>query len=277
MATISRLAALHVALWGYDPYYRRSWYAWPACMALLVAGWIYAGPESATKSGASWGVPNPLAKAVPVNSAAGAPAPPLATIPNDVVDRLNLSKPVKIVGATSGQKALLYDYDANDAKGKQYVGAVRWYTDRGPVTENQEFRLHAEAEFPERKLKMTLLMRRNTDVSAPASHTVELAFTVPPDFEEGGIAFVPGLLTPASGQYERYIVSGEAAKDGNDRFIIKLSGDPESKTFNLMHLRDVPAIEIAILYGTGRRAALTLQKGDGGSDAFKAAWDAWGQ
>jgi TPR repeat protein len=40
---VSKTAALHIAFWQYDPWYRRAWFIWPQAAALLLAGWLLAG------------------------------------------------------------------------------------------------------------------------------------------------------------------------------------------------------------------------------------------
>jgi hypothetical protein len=42
--------------------------------------------------------------------------------------------------------------------------------------------VRADIEIPDRKFKMTMSFRRNTDSSLPASHTAELTFILPQDF-----------------------------------------------------------------------------------------------
>jgi TPR repeat protein len=37
---LGQTAALHVAFWQYDPWYRRVWYVWPQAAAILLAGWV---------------------------------------------------------------------------------------------------------------------------------------------------------------------------------------------------------------------------------------------
>ena len=67
------------------------------------------------------------------------------------------------------QRAVLYEEDPDDAKGKQYVGTVVWRTEpvkaAGKPTETS---VRADIEIPDRKFKMTLSFRRNTDPSLPA-------------------------------------------------------------------------------------------------------------
>ena len=54
--------------------------------------------------------------------------------------------------------------------------------------------MRADVEIPERHMRMTWSLRRNTDKALPASHTIEIMFTLPADFAEGGIGNVPGVL-----------------------------------------------------------------------------------
>src|SRR4051794_1575162 len=39
---VGRTAALHLAFWQYDPWYRRAWFIWPQATAILLAAWVLA-------------------------------------------------------------------------------------------------------------------------------------------------------------------------------------------------------------------------------------------
>src|SRR5260370_6920046 len=58
MTAIGRTAALHIAFWQYDPWYRRAWLVWPQVTAILLASWFLAspGPEAAVPLG-NWAKP----------------------------------------------------------------------------------------------------------------------------------------------------------------------------------------------------------------------------
>ncbi len=88
------------------------------------------------------------------------------------------------------QRVVLYDEDPSDPKGKQYVGSVIWRTEPIKATGNQkpEIAVRADIEIPDRKFKMTMSFRRNTDTSLPASHTAELTFTQPQNFSAAASA-----------------------------------------------------------------------------------------
>jgi hypothetical protein len=80
--------------------------------------------------------------------------------------------------APVAQRVVLYDEDPSDPKGKQYVGSVIWRTEPIKASGNQkpDVAVRADIEIPDRKFKMTMSFRRNTDTSLPASHTAELTF-----------------------------------------------------------------------------------------------------
>src|SRR4051812_22932640 len=104
--------------------------------------------------------------------------------------------------APVAQRVVLYDEDPSDPKGKQYVGSVIWRTEPIKASGNQkaDIAVRADIDIPDRKFKMTMSFRRNTDTSLPASHTVELTFILPQDFSGGGVGNVPGILMKSDEQ-----------------------------------------------------------------------------
>jgi TPR repeat protein len=56
MTAMGRTAALHVAFWQYDPWYRRAWFIWPQLITILLASWLLAGPQAPVTMG-SWAKP----------------------------------------------------------------------------------------------------------------------------------------------------------------------------------------------------------------------------
>src|SRR5215470_9169434 len=57
MTAIGRIAALHIAFWQYDPWYRRAWLVWPQVTAVLLASWLLVGPPQAAVSVGNWAKP----------------------------------------------------------------------------------------------------------------------------------------------------------------------------------------------------------------------------
>ena len=102
-------------------------------------------------------------------------------------------RPVRRAPRPVAQKVVLYEEDPNDPQGKRFVGSAIWRTERVSPGPNQpaELAIRADVEIPDRKLAMTWSLRRNTDPSLPASHTVEIMFRLPQDFPPAAVPTCP--------------------------------------------------------------------------------------
>ena len=124
--------------------------------------------------------------------------------------------------APVAQRVVLYDEDPSDPKGKQYVGSVIWRTEpiKAAAGQQADIAVRADIEIPDRKFKMTMSFRRNTDTSLPASHTAELTFILPPDFAGGGVSNVPGILMKSNEQARGTPLAGLAVKVTDGFFLV---------------------------------------------------------
>jgi hypothetical protein len=177
------------------------------------------------------------------------------------------------------QKVVLYDEDPNDPQGKRYVGSALWRTETvspGPGLA-PELAVRADIEIPERKLRMTWSLRRNTDKALPASHTIEIMFTLPADFPEGGIGNVPGVLMKQNEQARGVPLAGLAVKVTNGYFLIGLSAVEADQQRNIQLLKERDWFDVPVVYTSGKRAILAMEKGTPGARAFEEAFRAWGQ
>lgn len=181
--------------------------------------------------------------------------------------------------AAVAQKVVLYDEDPSDPQGKRYVGSALWRTETispGPGLA-PELAIRADIEIPERKLRMTWSLRRNTDKALPASHTIEIMFTLPADFPEGGINNVPGVLMKQNEQARGVPLAGLAVKVTNGYFLIGLSAVDVDVQRNIQALKERDWFDIPLVYTSGKRAILAMEKGTPGTRAFEEAFRAWGQ
>jgi len=181
--------------------------------------------------------------------------------------------------AAVAQKVVLYDEDPNNPQGKRYVGSAIWRTETvspGPGLA-PELAVRADVEIPERHMRMTWSLRRNTDKALPASHTIEVIFTLPADFAEGGVGNVPGILMKASEQARGVPLAGLAVKVTTGYFLIGLSAVDLDKQRNIQMLKERDWFDIPIVYTTGKRAILAMEKGTPGTRAFEEAFRAWGE
>ena len=189
------------------------------------------------------------------------------------------SDTANVPAAAVAQKVVLYDEDPSDPQGKRYVGSALWRTETVSPGSGlaPELAVRADVEIPERRMRMTWSLRRNTDKALPASHTIEVMFTLPADFPEGGIGNVPGVLMKQNEQARGQPLAGLAVKVTNGYFLIGLSAVDVDLQRNIDLLKNRDWFDIPIVYGNGKRAILAVEKGTPGSRAFEEAFRAWGQ
>jgi len=180
--------------------------------------------------------------------------------------------------APVAQKVVLYDEDPSDPKGKQYVGSVVWRLEPIKASGNQkaDVAVRADIEIPDRKFKMTMSFRRNTDSSLPASHTAELTFILPPDFPGGSISNVPGILMKSNEQARGTPLAGLAVKVTDGFFLVGLSNVDADRARNVQLLKERSWFDVPLVYANQRRAIIAIEKGAPGERAFNDAFAQWG-
>jgi len=181
--------------------------------------------------------------------------------------------------APVAQKVVLYDEDPTDPAGKQYVGTVVWRTEqvKAGAGQSADIAVRADIDIPERKFKMSMSFRRNTDSSLPASHTAELTFILPPDFVGGGVANVPGILMKTNEQTRGLPLAGLAVKVTDGFFLIGLSNVESDRTRNIQLLKERSWFDVPLVYVDKRRAIIAIEKGPPGERAFADAFAVWGE
>jgi hypothetical protein len=182
--------------------------------------------------------------------------------------------------AAVAQRVALYEEDPSDQQGKRFVGSAIWRTEMvsaGPGAPPDPA-IRADIEIPERRITMTLLIRRDINqVQQATSHTIEITFNLPADFPFGGIQNVPGVLMKQAEQTRGSPLGGAAAKVTSGYFLIGLSAVETDMQRNIQLLKERSWFDIPIVYNNGRRAILAVEKGTPGERAFEEAFKAWGQ
>lgn len=175
------------------------------------------------------------------------------------------------------ERVVLYDEDPNDPKGRQFVGTVVWRTEQIKASGDQKagLGLRADIEIPDRNLKLTLLLRQNTDPALPASHTAELTFVLSPDFAGGGISNVPGILMKTNEQARGTPLAGLAVKITESAFLVGFSNVAADRARNIELLKERAWFDIPLVYKNQRRAILAIAKGTSGEQAFAGAMSSW--
>lgn len=217
-----------------------------------------------------------LFKSSPVAEAQKDPAAPQSR--PKIPDRVGQPSSSENV-APVAQRVVLYDEDPSDPKGKQYVGSVIWRTEPIKASGNQkpDVAVRADIEIPDRKFKMTMSFRRNTDTSLPASHTAELTFILPQDFSGGGVGNVPGILMKSNEQARGTPLAGLAVKVTDGFFLVGLSNVDSDRARNLQLLKERSWFDVPLVYVNQRRAIIAIEKGSPGERAFNDAFAIWGE
>jgi hypothetical protein len=196
-----------------------------------------------------------------------------------IPDRIGQPTPSSSTGPPVAQRVVLYEEDPDDPQGRRYAGTVLWRTELKPAVPGRppELAVRADIEVPDRNMTVTWSLRRNTDRSLPATHTIEIVFNLPADSPTGGVQNVPGVLMKQAEQTRGVPLSGLAVKVTPGYFLIGLSALETDMQRNIQLLKDRSWFDIPIVYNNNRRAILALEKGTPGEKAFTDAFAAWKQ
>jgi hypothetical protein len=182
-------------------------------------------------------------------------------------------------GVAVAQRVVLYEEDPADPQGKRFIGTTVWRTETKPGVAGRppELAVRADIEIPDRKMSVTWSLRRNTDQSLPASHTIEIVFNMPNDAASGGVQNVPGVLMKQAEQTRGVPLAGLAVKVTPGFFLIGLSALETDTQRNIQLLKERSWFDIPIVYNNNRRAILAMEKGTPGEKAFNDAFASWRQ
>jgi hypothetical protein len=177
------------------------------------------------------------------------------------------------------QRVVLYEEDPADPQGKRLLGTAVWRTEMMAPAPGRpaELAVRGDVDVPERSMKMTLTLRRNADASLPASHTIEIVFTLPQDSPTGGVQNVPGVLMKQAEATRGVPLAGLAVKVTPGFFLIGLSSLETDMQRNIQLLKERSWFDIPMVYANNRRAILAMEKGTPGERAFAEAFAAWKQ
>ncbi|MCT7377297.1 hypothetical protein [Chelativorans salis] len=176
-----------------------------------------------------------------------------------------------------GQRAIFYEERTNASQGSADSGAVVWSIVEESPGNNlpPEPAIRAEATVPDKGLQLKMTIRRNVDQSLPASHIMELIFLTPDDFQGGSIDNVLRVAMKRSEQDTGSPLLGIPARIAPGFFLVALSDSRADVETNTLLMRRQNWIDIPIVYTSGRRALITLEKGVPGDRIFTEVLEAW--
>lgn len=194
-----------------------------------------------------------------------------------ISDRVAQDPSLHAEKSSVAQTAYLVEENVDSKKGvENFRGKVAWRVDSqdNPQGAGPEKVISGLVEIPGRNLKMRMIIRRNTDKSLPASHTIELLFDVPKDFANGAVESIAGIRLKPSEQANGLPLASAAVRITTGYFLVAMSAAAEDT--NIVLLRDRPWMDVLLLYRNGRRAVLSIEKGLQGENVFNEAFKSWG-
>lgn len=176
----------------------------------------------------------------------------------------------------NGQKAYLYEERLGQTTPTTSQGYVVWEAKRETGdTGKPEPEIQGKLTIPDKGLTALITFKRNTDSSLPASHLMEIVFSVPQNFEGGGIDSVQRVAMKVSEQDRGDPIVAVPAKITDDTFMIAFNDFAEVVARNVDLLRSREWIDIPVTYRNGRRALITLDKGTVGQPIFDSVIKEW--
>ena len=181
---------------------------------------------------------------------------------------------------TVAQKAVLIEENVAEPNGPPLTtqGRVSWRleTVNGDPGQPLQTVVRAAIDYPDKGFSLAMTLRRNTDPTLPASHTIELAFSATgPDAGKRGVETI-GLLQLKDDEGGRGSpVSGLPVRVRENLFLIGLSSlksDVERNTDMLVHKN---WLDLVVKFAAGPRAILSFEKGAPGQQALQSAFEQW--
>lgn len=171
------------------------------------------------------------------------------------------------------QTAILYEEGsaggaAGSSEGKAVNGQVVW----GKKKDGAVSSVLADVAIPDKASSVKITIKPNTEDGFPASHLVEMQFNGPLGTS---IRTVPGLIMKATEQAQGDALVGAAIKVTDGLFWIALSAEDKDLSRNKTLLESRGWIDIPLLYSSGKRAILTVEKGVPGGQAIETAFKEW--
>ena len=176
-----------------------------------------------------------------------------------------------------GQRAIFYEERTSQADASAESGSIVWSVVRESPGGDlpPEPAIRAEATIPGKDLQLRMTIRRNGDQTLPAAHIVEMIFLTPDGFEGGSISNVSRISFKQTEQDTGNPLIGIPAKIADGFFLIALSDAPSEIEANTSLLRIQRWLDIPIVYDSGRRALLSVEKGIPGERVFEEVLRAW--
>jgi hypothetical protein len=220
-------------------------------------------PATATPAAVATPAATPSAAASPAASAA-TPAPTAAatTAPNPGV-------------SVASRAAMLVAVASDPQKPEVSLGSVVWSTIPAAPGQPATVAVKAEADIPDLKMHAVMTLRKNTDPSLPASHTIDLRVAFADGAEIKGIKDMRVPMMRRDDPPSQDALSGVRVKISDSYFLVGLNRGDAELAHNVDLIANRGWFDFPMLLNDDRIAKLTFEKGGDGERIVNDALAAW--
>ena len=176
---------------------------------------------------------------------------------------------------TAGRAAMLIASPDNPQKPVVNLGSTVWSTIPPAPGQPATVAVKAEADIPDLKMHATMVLRKNTDPTLEASHTIDLKFAFADGapvtgFKDVGLPQMRRLVSTAS-----ETLNSVKVKISDDYFLIALAKSDQDLARNLDLMKTRAWFDFPLLLNDARIAKLVFQKSADGEAMLEKAFEAW--
>jgi hypothetical protein len=195
--------------------------------------------------------------ATPTPSPAAAPAPANAGV------------------LVAARAAMLVAVASDPQKPTVSLGSVVWSTIPAAPGQPASVAVKAEADVPELKMHAVMTLRKNTDPSLPASHTIDLRVTFADGADIKGIKDMRVPMMRRDDPPSQDALSGVRVKISDSYFLVGLNRGDAELAHNVDLIANRGWFDFPMLLNDDRIAKLTFEKGVDGERIVNDALAAW--
>ena len=131
------------------------------------------------------------------------------------------------------------------------------------------------ARIESRDISVRFELMRNLDPNLPASHLIEFEFTPGPLFDGDEINNIAGVVAKEEEDKSGAQLKGAIVKVSERVFWVAMSAQAADLAANTDALQQQNWFDIPLVFKSGKRAILTLEKGAAGKKAIEEAFKSW--
>lgn len=176
-----------------------------------------------------------------------------------------------------GEVAYLYEEGSAGSGASRTNAAIIWETRQESIASGlaPEPVILGKMDIPDREMSINIKMRRNVDTAISASHMIEIKFNTPINFTGKSIESIARFVMKSTEEATGEPLVAVPIKVSEGSFLVALDNLTQAVALNTQLLKGSSWIDVPLVYGTGRRALITLEKGGTGERVFNEAFKDW--